>query len=193
MPTLRIAAWDEAAADYFGLIDQKPLVPIDDANASHPVGFGACGSFAEACCPEGFRSACIRRSVRSWHDHRARHPGMRRFGHFCSVCGHSAWLRGLPCSTRCVPPVRTMYVTSDLRHHPVTDAIEQARYEARMRSQGIMLGHGMAGGEPMCVPASSTPLMPPSNPCGSTTRSMTCQPPSNKRPEQGLKSSGSTT
>ena len=45
----------------------------------------------------------------------------------------------------------------------------------------------------MCVPASSTPLMPPSNPCGSTTRSMTCQPPSNKRPEQGLKSSGSTT
>lgn len=30
----------QAAADYFGLIDQKPLVPIDDANASHPVGWG---------------------------------------------------------------------------------------------------------------------------------------------------------
>ena len=35
-----------------------------------------------------------------------------------------------------------MYVTSDLRHHPVTDAIEQARYEASMRASGIALGHG---------------------------------------------------
>ena len=33
----------QAAADYFGLIDQKPLVPIDDANASHPVGLGRVG------------------------------------------------------------------------------------------------------------------------------------------------------
>ena len=35
-----------------------------------------------------------------------------------------------------------VYVTSDLRHHPVTDAIEQARYEAAMRADGIALGHG---------------------------------------------------
>ena len=35
-----------------------------------------------------------------------------------------------------------VYVTSDLRHHPVTDAIEQARYEASMRASGIALGHG---------------------------------------------------
>ena len=35
-----------------------------------------------------------------------------------------------------------VYVTSDLRHHPVTDAIEQARYEASMRASGIALGYG---------------------------------------------------
>ena len=181
----------QAAADYFGLIDQKPLVPIDDANASHPVGLGRVGRLPKPVALRDVRSASIRRSVRSWHDQRAGHPGMRRFGHFCSVCGHSAWLRdSLFNEVRATGA--DVYVTSDLRHHPVTDAIEQARYEARMRSQGIMLGHGMAG-RAMCVPASSTPLMPPSNPCGSTTRSMTCQPPSNKRPEQGLKSSGSTT
>ena len=35
-----------------------------------------------------------------------------------------------------------VYVTSDLRHHPVTDAIEQARYEASMRASGVAMGHG---------------------------------------------------
>ncbi len=35
-----------------------------------------------------------------------------------------------------------VYVTSDLRHHPVTDAIEQARYEASMRAADIELGRG---------------------------------------------------
>ena len=33
-------------------------------------------------------------------------------------------------------------MTSDLRHHPVTDAIEQARYEASMRAQGVYIGQG---------------------------------------------------
>lgn len=44
-----------------------------------------------------------------------------------------------------------MYVTSDLRHHPVTDAIEQARYEASMRAADIELGRGDATVRPMFV------------------------------------------
>ena len=30
-----------------------------------------------------------------------------------------------------------VYVTSDLRHHPATDALEQARYEASLLSRGL--------------------------------------------------------
>ena len=44
-----------------------------------------------------------------------------------------------------------VYVTSDLRHHPVTDAIEQARYEASMRAADIELGRGDATVRPMFV------------------------------------------
>lgn len=36
-----------AAADMFGLVDQRPLVPIDDPNAEHPVGLGRVGRLAE--------------------------------------------------------------------------------------------------------------------------------------------------
>ena len=44
-----------------------------------------------------------------------------------------------------------VYVTSDLRHHPVTDAIEQARYEASMRAAGIPLGSGDARTRPCFI------------------------------------------
>ncbi len=44
-----------------------------------------------------------------------------------------------------------VYVTSDLRHHPVTDAIEQARYEASMRAADIELGRGDATVRPMFI------------------------------------------
>ena len=35
-----------------------------------------------------------------------------------------------------------VYVTSDLRHHPATDALEQARWEASLRRQGLHAGSG---------------------------------------------------
>ena len=44
-----------------------------------------------------------------------------------------------------------VYVTSDLRHHPATDAIEQARYEAAMRGRGIGLGSGDAAIRPLLI------------------------------------------
>ena len=71
------------------------------------------------------------------------------------AAGHESW-----CSGRRRPPVARaarrgaagsgdllfdevrasgadVYVTSDLRHHPATDALEQARYEASLLSRGL--------------------------------------------------------
>lgn len=134
----------QAAADYFGLIDQKPLVPIDDANASHPVGLGRGGRLPKPVALKDFAQRVF--------DEVSDHGMTSALG--IQVCGDSdtfvQYVAILPGSGDSLfNEVRAtgadVYVTSDLRHHPVTDAIEQARYEARMRSQGIMLGHGMAG------------------------------------------------
>ena len=43
-----------AAADLFGLVDQRPLVPIDDPTAVHPVGLGRVGSLPEPMTLEAF-------------------------------------------------------------------------------------------------------------------------------------------
>lgn len=106
MPTLRIAAWDQAAADYFGLIDQKPLVPIDDANASHPVGLGRVGRLPKPVALKDFAQRVF--------DEVSDHGMTSALG--IQVCGDSTLLfsmwpfclaLGTPCSTRYVPPVRT--------------------------------------------------------------------------------------
>jgi hypothetical protein len=44
-----------------------------------------------------------------------------------------------------------VYVTSDLRHHPATDAMEQARYEAYLRGKGMPVGSGDANIRPMLI------------------------------------------
>lgn len=145
----------QAAADYFGLIDQKPLVPIDDANASHPVGLGRVGRLPKPVALKDF-AQCV-------FDEVSDHGMTTALG--IQVCGDSdtfvQYVAILPGSGDSLfNEVRAtgadVYVTSDLRHHPVTDAIEQARYEARMRAQGIMLGHGMAG-ENVCPCFINTP------------------------------------
>ena len=132
----------QAAADYFGLIDQKPLVPIDDANASHPVGLGRVGRLPKPVALKDFAQRVF--------DEVSDHGMTTALG--IQVCGDSdtfvQYVAILPGSGDSLfNEVRAtgvdVYVTSDLRHHPVTDAIEQARYEARMRAQGIMLGHGI--------------------------------------------------
>ena len=45
-----------AAADMFGLVDQRPLVPIDDPDAEHPVGLGRVGRLAEPVALRDFAS-----------------------------------------------------------------------------------------------------------------------------------------
>lgn len=126
-----------AAADMFGLVDQRPLVPIDDPDAEHPVGLGRVGRLAEPVALRDFAS---------------RVAGALPYTELgVQVCGDL----DVPVSTVAVLPgsgdslfdeVRAagadVYVTSDLRHHPVTDAIEQARYEASMRASGVAMGHG---------------------------------------------------
>ena len=47
MPMQHIVVLALAAAGMFGLVDQRPLVPIDDPNAEHPVGLGRVGRLAE--------------------------------------------------------------------------------------------------------------------------------------------------
>lgn len=45
MPPTEESAWP--AADAFGLIEQRPLVPIEDPKAEHPVGLGRVGRLQE--------------------------------------------------------------------------------------------------------------------------------------------------
>ena len=138
------AAWrgvGQAAADALQLIDQRPLVPIDDPKAGHPVGLGRIGvlnnpmtlgdfamQVAEAVQCQGMSTAL----------------GVQMCGDPATTVRTVAVLPGSGDSL--FDEVRAsdadVYVTSDLRHHPVTDAIEQARYEARMARQGISIGHG---------------------------------------------------
>ena len=134
----------QAAADMFGLEDQHPLVPIDDPDASHAVGLGRVGTLREPVTLRDF----ARRVFNQVSEH-----GMRT-AQGIQVCGDlDAMVRTvgvLPGSGDSLfAEVRAagvdVYVTSDLRHHPATDAIEQARYEAKMRGQGIALGQGGIG------------------------------------------------
>jgi dinuclear metal center YbgI/SA1388 family protein len=131
----------QAAADYFGLVDQRPLVPIDDSHADHPVGLGRVGRLPEAMKLKDFAQRVFNEI--------SEHGMSTALG--VQMCGQpDARVRSvavLPGSGDSLfDEVRAcgadVYVTSDLRHHPVTDAIEQARYEARMRAGNIALGQG---------------------------------------------------
>lgn len=169
----------QAAADYFGLVGSQPLVPIEDTAAAHPVGLGRVGRLPEPITLKDFAQRVF--------DEVSDHGMVTALG--IQMCGDpEALVRRiaiLPGSGDSLfNEVREtgadVYVTSDLRHHPVTDAIEQARYEARMRGQGIALGQGRAV-MGMCVLISSTHRMLPSNPCGSIMRLRMCLLPSNGR------------
>lgn len=135
-----------AAADLFGLVDQRPLVPIDDPSAAHPVGLGRVGRLPE---PMALRDFAAR--VASVLPHTE--LGIQVCGEPDELVQSVAVLPGSGDSL--FDDVRAagvdVYVTSDLRHHPVTDAIEQARYEASMRSEGIMLGQGDAAVRPTFI------------------------------------------
>lgn len=135
-----------AAADLFGLVDQQPLVPIDDPTAAHPVGLGRVGSLPEPMTLETFA-----RRVADVLPHTE--LGVQVCGPLDATVRTVAVLPGSGDSL--FDEVRAagvdVYVTSDLRHHPATDAIEQARYEAAMRGRGIGLGSGDAAIQPLLI------------------------------------------
>lgn len=135
-----------AAADLFGLVDQRPLIPIEDPAAGHPVGLGRIGSLPEPMTLEAFA-----RRVADSLPHTE--LGVQVCGPLDARIRTVAVLPGSGDSL--FDEVRAagvdVYVTSDLRHHPATDAIEQARYEAMMRERGIPLGHGDRTIRPMLI------------------------------------------
>ena len=141
------AAWrgvGHAAADYFGLVDQQPLVLINDPDAEHLVGLGRIGRLPEPTTLGVF----AQRVYTEVNTHgMATALGIQMCGDPNTTISTVALLPGSGDSM--FDEVRAagadVYVTSDLRHHPVTDAIEQARYEADMRAAGITLGHGEPG------------------------------------------------
>lgn len=135
-----------AAADLFGLVDQRPLLPIDDPTAVQPVGLGRVGSLPEPMTLEAFA-----RRVADVLPHTE--LGVQVCGPLDATVRTVAVLPGSGDSL--FDEVRAagvdVYVTSDLRHHPATDAIEQARYEAAMRGRGIGLGSGDAAIRPLLI------------------------------------------
>lgn len=135
-----------AAADAFGLIEQRPLVPIEDPKAEHPVGLGRVGRLQEPIALRDFA-----RRVADALPYTE--LGVQVCGDLDATIGTVAVLPGSGDSLFdevCAAGV-DVYVTSDLRHHPVTDAIEQARYEASMRAADIELGRGDATVRPMFI------------------------------------------
>ncbi|MDD6462131.1 MAG: Nif3-like dinuclear metal center hexameric protein [Bifidobacteriaceae bacterium] len=139
----------QAAADAFGLIDEGPLVPIDDPTAKGPVGSGRVGHLPHPMSLRDFAQRV----------HDALIPtqlGVQVAGDLDAMVSRVAVLPGSGDSL--FDDVRRVgadvYVTSDLRHHPVTDAFQQAAYEARMRAKGIPMG---TPGDAVAGTADATP------------------------------------
>lgn len=127
----------QAAADAFGLVDQRPLTPIDDPASDHAVGIGRVGRLAEPMPLRDFAGLVARTLPRTEY-------GIQVAGELDAPVSTVAVLPGSGDSM--FNEVRAsgadVYVTSDLRHHPATDALEQARWEASLRRQGLHAGSG---------------------------------------------------
>lgn len=125
----------QAAADAFGLVNQRPLVPVDDPASPHAVGLGRVGELEEPMTLERFA-----RKVAGELAHTE--LGVQVAGDLNAVVRSVAVLPGSGDSL--FDEVRAsgadVYVTSDLRHHPATDALEQSRYEAMLRREGSAFG-----------------------------------------------------
>ena len=122
------SAWrgtSHALADALGLVDDRPLVPIDDPDAEHPVGMGRVGSLKEPMSLEAFAKLVA-------HTLPPTRFGVMVSGDPAMRVRRVAVMGGSGDSF--FDEVRAagvdVYVTSDLRHHPVVDARQQAEYEA---------------------------------------------------------------
>lgn len=136
----------QAAADAFGLIDQTPMEPIDDPLAAHPVGLGRVGRLAEPMRLREFADVVAQALP-------ATKLGVQVAGSLDAMVRSVAVLPGSGDSM--FGTVNALgvdvYVTSDLRHHPATDELQQSAYETAMRDQGVMLGIGNAQLRPALI------------------------------------------
>ncbi|MFT8331645.1 Nif3-like dinuclear metal center hexameric protein [Bifidobacterium psychraerophilum] len=127
----------EGAAEAFGLQDLSPLLPIDDELSEHQVGLGRVGVLPQAMSLRDF-------AMRVKDALPFTQAGVQVSGDLEAPVSRVAVLPGSGDSM--FDDVRAcgadVFVTSDLRHHPALDAIEQARYEAAMRGAGVALGSG---------------------------------------------------
>lgn len=126
------AAWRgvaHAAADSFGLHNLRPLVPQSQLDSyGHEVGLGRIGELNSPVTLRDFAHTVFNALPST-------HFGVQVAGNLDAQVRSVAVLPGSGDSL--FDEVRAagvdVYVTSDLRHHPATDAIEQARYEAQLR------------------------------------------------------------
>jgi dinuclear metal center YbgI/SA1388 family protein len=133
----------EALADALELVDQEPLVPIADAQASYSVGLGRVGNLASPATLKDFARTVVgvlpptQRGVDVAGD---LEMPVRRV----AVLGGS----GDSLFDEVRASGADVYVTSDLRHHPVLDARQQAVRESQLRDarSGEGEGEGEAAG-----------------------------------------------
>ncbi|WEV73044.1 Nif3-like dinuclear metal center hexameric protein [Bifidobacterium sp. ESL0790] len=122
----------QAAADAFGLTNQRPLVDSGVTQHGQAVGLGRVGELAQPLRLRDFASTVARFVPSTTY-------GIQVAGDLDALVRKIAVLPGSGDSN--FDDVRAcgadVYVTSDLRHHPATDALEQARYEASLRRDGI--------------------------------------------------------
>lgn len=126
----------QAVADAFGLQQQKPLVPIEHTDSEHQIGLGRIGTLEDSVTLREFA-----RRVASVLPHTE--SGVQISGDLESLVTKIAILPGSGDShfDDVLASQADVYVTSDLRHHPVTDVIEQARYSARIGSRLVDTDH----------------------------------------------------
>lgn len=124
-----------AFADRLGIVNQRPLEPIADPNTDHAVGLGRVGEL-----PEPVTLRALAERVANLLPHTE--LGIQVAGDPDQQVQLVATLPGSGDSM--FDEVRAtgadVYITSDLRHHPATDAWQQALYEAELRGRGFSIG-----------------------------------------------------
>ena len=131
----------EALADKLGVLDQKPIAPIDDPTSAHKVGEGRVGHLAEPMSLLQFAqrvNAVIPPTRRGIDVAGDLHMPVQRV----AVLGGS----GDSLFNEVRAANVDVYVTSDLRHHPVLDACQQAQREAELRAHGIDVSESLITG-----------------------------------------------
>lgn len=125
----------QGAADAFGLQHQRPLIPSDMRQHGYAIGLGRVGSLTTAQTLREFATLVAQTLPHT-------QAGIQICGELDANISTVAVLPGSGDS--CFEQVRLsgadVYVTSDLRHHPVTDAYQQSRFEYALHSEGYVGG-----------------------------------------------------